>query len=110
MPGFSGPRALTLLQQHGSDIPFILISGTIGEDIAVEAIQGGAADYLLKGRLARLNNAIGHALEENRLRLETRAAERAQRASEQRFRALIENSADGIGVVNQHSQLTYVSP
>jgi PAS domain S-box-containing protein len=110
MPGFSGVRALNLLQERGSDIPFILVSGTIGEEFAVEAMQGGAADYLLKNRLARLKNAVSHALEENRLRLETRAAERAQRAHEQRFQALIENSADGIGVVGQDGRLSYLSP
>jgi PAS domain S-box-containing protein len=110
MPGFSGVRALNLLQARESNIPFILISGTIGEEFAVEALQGGAADYLLKGRLARLKTAVSNALEENRLRLETRAAERALRANEQRYRALIENSADGIGVVDRHSRLNYVSP
>jgi len=110
MPGFSGVRALNLLQERGSDIPFILVSGTIGEEFAVEAMQGGAADYLLKDRLARLNSAVSHALEENRLRLETRAAERARRANEQRFQALIENSADGIGVVGQDGRVSYVSP
>jgi PAS domain S-box-containing protein len=110
MPGFTGVRALALLQQRGGDLPFILISGTVGEDIAVEAMKDGAADYLLKDRLARLQHAVSHALEDNRLRLEKRAAERAMRASEQRFRALIENSADGIGVVGKDGRLNYLSP
>src|SRR5712692_8241474 len=58
MPGFTGVRALALLQQRGGDLPFILISGTVGEDIAVEAMKDGAADYLLKDRLARLQSAV----------------------------------------------------
>ncbi len=110
MPGFSGPRALELLLAHWPDIPFILISGAVGEEKAVAVIQSGAADYLVKGRLARLPHAIRRALEENRLRLEARAAEQARRASEQRFRALIEHSADGIGVVGADGRLSYLSP
>src|SRR5687767_7708724 len=51
LPQFNGLRALELLKQSGLDIPFILISGTIGEDIAVEALRKGASDYLLKDRL-----------------------------------------------------------
>src|SRR5258706_14060646 len=71
LPGFSGARALELLQQRSPDIPFILISGAVGEEQAVAVIQNGAADYLLKGRLARLKHALQQALTENRLPLET---------------------------------------
>jgi len=110
MPGFSGPRALELLLSHGPEIPFILVSGAVGEEKAVAVIQSGAADYLVKGRLARLPHAIHRALEENRLRLEARAAEQALRVSEQRFRALTEHSADGIGVVGANGRLSYLSP
>src|SRR5688500_2963885 len=54
MPEFSGPRALSVLRDSGVDLPFIIVSGTIGEEIAVEALKAGADDYLIKGRLARL--------------------------------------------------------
>ena len=54
MPEFSGPRALELLKKRGLEIPLIIVSGTIGEEIAVEAMKLGAADYLFKDRLARL--------------------------------------------------------
>jgi signal transduction histidine kinase len=64
MPEFSGLRALELLKKSGLEIPFILISGTIGEDIAVEAMHLGATDYLLKDRLARLGPAVRRALQE----------------------------------------------
>ncbi len=57
MPEFGGPRALELLKKSGLDIPFIIISGTIGEDEAVAAMKMGASDYLLKDRLARLGQA-----------------------------------------------------
>src|SRR5277367_353015 len=65
MPQFSGLRALQLLkQQPALEIPFIIVSGTIGEEMAVAAMQQGAADYLLKDRITRLGSAIRRALHE----------------------------------------------
>ena len=64
MPQFNGLRALELLQAAALPIPFILVSGTVGEETAVEAIQKGAADYLLKDRLIRLAPAVRRALRE----------------------------------------------
>ena len=75
MPQFDGIRAVTLLRERGLDIPFILISGTIGEDAAVEAMKHGATDYLLKDRIARLGPAVERALQEQRLKAERRRAE-----------------------------------
>ncbi len=82
MPQFNGTRALELLKKSGLDIPFILISGTIGEETAVQAMKQGATDYLLKDRLTRLGSAIQHALDENRLRKERKAATEALRLRE----------------------------
>lgn len=96
MPQFSGLRALELLKQSGLDIPFILISGTIGEDIAVMAMKAGASDYLLKDRLARLGQAISHGLEETRLRKERGQVEESLRL----FRSLVENSNDSFEVID----------
>ena len=75
MPEFSGPRALELLKKRGLEIPLIIISGTIGEEIAVEAMRLGAADYLFKDRLARLGSSVHQALEQVRLRKERRQLE-----------------------------------
>ncbi len=75
MPQFSGLEALQLLRDSGLDIPLILISGTVGEEIAVEAMRFGATDYLLKDRTARLGNAVERALAEKRLRAERSLAE-----------------------------------
>ena len=75
MPDFSGLRALELLKKSGLDIPFLIVSGTIGEEIAVEAMKLGAADYLFKDRLARLGPAVHQALEQVRLRRERRKLE-----------------------------------
>ncbi|HEV2692924.1 MAG TPA: response regulator [Verrucomicrobiae bacterium] len=75
MPQFSGLRAAELLQTSGLDIPFILISGTVGEDVAVEAMKLGATDYLLKDRTARLGKAVEQALQQKRLRDERKRTE-----------------------------------
>jgi len=58
MPAFSAPEALRMLRETGRDLPFIIVSGTIGEEAAVESLRAGACDFLIKGRLARLIPAI----------------------------------------------------
>jgi DNA-binding NtrC family response regulator len=74
LPQFDGLRAAELLRETNLNIPFILISGTIGEEVAVDAMKKGAADYLLKDRIARLGAVVEQALEKKRLRDErTRA-------------------------------------
>jgi PAS domain S-box-containing protein len=75
MPSFDGLRALQLLRERGLDIPFILVSGTIGEDLAVQAMKNGAADYLLKDRLVRLGPAVAQALAAHRIRRERRESD-----------------------------------
>src|SRR5690349_24322150 len=72
MPSFGGLRAVDLLRKRGLDIPFILVSGTVGEEKAVEAMKHGVTDYLLKDRIERLGNAVERALEQKRLRAEHR--------------------------------------
>ncbi|HWC59721.1 MAG TPA: response regulator [Verrucomicrobiae bacterium] len=75
LPQFSGLKAATLLRASGLEIPFILISGTVGEDVAVEAMKHGATDYLLKDRIARLGTAVEQALEQKRLRDERKRSD-----------------------------------
>ncbi len=79
MPEFDALRALQLLAEYDSEIPLIIVSGTIGEDLAVEAMKYGAADYLLKDRLGRLGPAIRQALARSRERRHRRLAEAAMR-------------------------------
>ncbi len=64
MPGFRGTDALTIVRDHGLDVPFIFLSGTIGEDMAVSAMKAGAQDYVIKGNVARLLPAIERELRE----------------------------------------------
>jgi signal transduction histidine kinase len=75
LPSFSGLEALNIIKTSGLDLPFILISGTIGEEIAVEAMHSGADDYLLKDRLARLGPAVERQLREVESRQARKRAE-----------------------------------
>jgi PAS domain S-box-containing protein len=94
MPRFDALAALTMLKESGRDVPFIIISGTIGEDLAVEAMRSGAADYLMKDNLARLVPTIERELHETEHRRARRLAEAALRESEDRYRDLVEHSND----------------
>ena len=88
MPQFGGIEALKLMQERGLDLPFILVSGAIGEAIAVEAMKAGANDYLLKGNLTRLAPAVERELRDAEARRQHKWAEAALRESEERFRLL----------------------
>jgi len=77
LPGFSGRRALDIFRKTGLKIPFILVSGALGEDIAVLMLKSGASDFILKGNLRRLVPAIERGVEENRHRQERRTSEQA---------------------------------
>jgi PAS domain S-box-containing protein len=105
MPGFSGLRALRLLRERGLDIPFILVSGTVGEDVAVSAIQAGAADYLLKDRLGRLGSAIRRVLENRRLINEKGQIDRQRLKAENQLANILEHAAESIIAVNGSHQI-----
>lgn len=98
MPTFSGTAALTLVRDHDLEIPFIFVSGTIGEDVAVEAMRAGAQDYVMKGNLRRLGPAIRRELEEARSRRDRRRADAAIALQHAVTRALAESGrmADAI--------------
>jgi two-component system cell cycle sensor histidine kinase/response regulator CckA len=86
MKGFSSTDALRLLRDHDSDIPFIIVSGTIGEDAAVDAMRSGAHDYVLKHNLRRLGPAVERELREAANRRMQRTTQAALQASEHRLR------------------------
>jgi two-component system cell cycle sensor histidine kinase/response regulator CckA len=86
MKGFSSTEALRLLRDHDSDVPFIIVSGTIGEDSAVDAMRAGAQDYVLKHNLRRLGPAVERELREAANRRNQRNTQAALQASEQRLR------------------------
>jgi two-component system, NarL family, sensor histidine kinase UhpB len=90
MPAFSSLAALGLLRRKGLvDLPFIIVSGRIGEDAAVSAMKAGAQDYLMKDNLARLNSAIERELRDAEVRRERRQAE-------EKYRSIFENAVEGI--------------
>ena len=91
LPGFSGAEALQLLRAHSAYIPFIVVSGHIGEEEAVALLKSGADDYVMKDRLARLVPAVERSLREAQNRLESRIAQLALRESEARFKAIVSN-------------------
>jgi signal transduction histidine kinase len=91
LPGFSGLEALAILREREAMVPFILVSGQIGEETAVEAMRNGANDYLLKNNLARLAPAVEHAIAANEVRRARAAADRELAASRQRLSELAQH-------------------
>jgi two-component system cell cycle sensor histidine kinase/response regulator CckA len=110
LPGFDAPRALDHLKERGLDIPFIVVSGTVGEAVAVEMMKQGATDYLLKDRLGRLGPAVIRALEERALREAARRAEAALRGSHLTLHALIQAAPVAIWVVDASECVTLWNP
>ena len=110
LPGFSAPEALRVLQDTALDLPFIIVSGGIGEDIAVAAMKAGAHDYLMKGNLARLVPAVEREMREAASRQSGRLAEAALRDSEQRNRLLWENSTDAVLMMDPDGTVRFANP
>jgi two-component system, NarL family, sensor histidine kinase UhpB len=114
IPGFGGLPALQLLKDRGLDIPFIMVSGQMGEDTAVAAMKAGAHDYLRKDNLVRLVPAIGRELREAEVRRARNQAIEALRESEERFRQLAQNIDVAFFMVacqaGRLEKVVYVSP
>src|SRR5688572_26153091 len=110
MPRFDGMSALQLAQEHAKLTPFIIWTGTMGEDVVVELMRAGAVNYILKENIKRLGSAVAHALEERRLLLEHKRAEETVHHNEKRFRALIENGRDNISLLAVDGTLLWESP
>jgi PAS domain S-box-containing protein len=91
IPGFGGREALALARDKCPEIPFIFVSGTIGEDTAIEALKSGATDYVLKHHPMRLIPAVDRALREAAERAECERADFAMRESERKYREVFES-------------------
>lgn len=110
LPQFDAPAALALLQQSRLDIPFIVVSGTVGEATAVAMMKAGAHDYLMKDNLARLAPAVAREMREAQSRQERRQAEEALRKSEERYRTVADYTYDWEYWIGPDGQWLYCSP
>jgi len=110
LPSFSGPQALALLKEAGIDLPFIIVSGAIGEDTAVAAMKAGAHDYVLKGHLARLGPAIEREMAEAESRRERARAARELAEERDWSRLLVENVNALIVGLNAGGLITVFNP
>ncbi|MGZ5519069.1 MAG: PAS domain S-box protein, partial [Limisphaerales bacterium] len=110
MPGFDAFDALDLLKQSGKDTPFILVTGSQSEEVAVRCMKAGADDYILKSTLKRLPSAVLNAVKKKDIERERERALLALRQSEEHFRSLIENALDIIIILNPDATFRYTSP
>jgi len=106
MPRFSGLDALAVLKESGLDLPFIIVSGNIGEDIAVGAMKSGAHDYILKGNLKRLVPAVERELRD----AETRRARKRVEEERIRLAAAVESAVDAVVITDPRGTVRYVNP
>ncbi len=106
MPGFSGTRALEIVRQHDPDIPFIFISGAIGEDVAVEAMRRGAQDYVMKGNLGRLLPTVDRELHEAQQRRKHRQADQLLR----KLSLVVTQTTDSVFITDPRGRIEYVNP
>jgi PAS domain S-box-containing protein len=110
LPQFSGRAALNLVRERDADVPFIIVSGTMGEQAATEAMRVGAQDYFVKGHLSRLIPAIQRELRDAEVRRERHRAEGALGRSEATYRSLVEDAPYGIFRTTHDGRLLAVNP
>jgi len=110
MPGFNGLNALAILRHPDPDLPAILVSGEIGEEIAVAAMKAGASDYVMKGNLARLVPAIERELREAEDRRRRRRAEQDLFRERERALVTLHSIGDGVITTDQKGRINYLNP
>ena len=110
IPKFSGAHAIALLQETNIDIPLIIVSGTIGEETALECMRSGAHDYIMKNNLSRLCLAVGRELEEAEVRVQRKRMGEDLEESENKYRLSFENVTDVIYTIDKDLNILSVSP
>lgn len=110
MPRFGAPEALELLRRKGFDTPFVVVSGKIGEEAAVELLKAGADDYVMKDNLARLCPTVERSLREAEGRRERLRAEERLREEQEQYRGIFEATGDGLVITDMAGMLVDTNP
>jgi PAS domain S-box-containing protein len=110
LPGFDGIAALEMAKKYSPHTPFIFVTATLGEEVAIDTLKLGATDYVLKQRLGRIIPSILRALREAEERNARKKAENNLYDREQEFQALVENSTDIIARIDAHFRYVYINP
>jgi diguanylate cyclase (GGDEF)-like protein/PAS domain S-box-containing protein len=110
MPCCSGLEALSVLKETGLDIPFILVSGKIGEEAAVASMRAGASDYVMKSNLARLPHAIARELSDAASRRERKRLEESLGQKAYQHRVVLDTVGDGILMLDRKGVIVYANP
>ncbi len=105
LPQFDGLTALRIVRELNPEIPFILLSGMLGEEVATDSIKAGATDYVLKQRITRLAPSVKRALREAEERLQRRRAEDALNESEEKYRNLVDNLDIGVSLISPEMKI-----
>lgn len=109
LPNMDAPAVLDVVRRRGIDVPFVLVSGELGEELAAQAMKLGAHDCLTKRNLRRLGPVVVRELAEHRARAERRRAEESRRQAEESFRIIVENCADLV-IVHRQGRILYANP
>ena len=109
LPRFSGSAALAVTNETGLDLPFILVSGTIGEEAAVAMMRAGAKDFVLKANLARLAPVLERELAERDARAARRRAESDAIRIDARYRCIVEATSQGVWILDRHDRASFVN-
>ncbi|MEY2427164.1 MAG: hypothetical protein QOJ40_49 [Verrucomicrobiota bacterium] len=109
LPAFDGFTALTIAQNKAPDVPFIFVTGSLGEEMTIKALKSGATDFVLKHRLSTLPPAVHRALRQADFRLQRKHAEEALQSSEERYRRLVELSPDALFVQSEDNIIVFIN-
>src|SRR6185503_1975734 len=110
LPHYNGFSALDFVRARDADVPFILVSGTLGEELAVQGLKSGATDYILKERLNRLVPAVQRALQEAVDRAERKRAEERLEAMRRQYELILHSAGEGIYGLDSYGRATFVNP
>lgn len=110
LPQYSGLEALHAVRELVPDLPFVVVSGTIGEEVAVAAMRAGADDFVLKHSLSRLGPVVDRELRDSAMRRARRVAEQKLQERDALFRSIIENVSDLVVILNREGKIRYHSP